>query len=385
MRIFSTCTKCSNPIQLTDTRTKLTDNRWVHKSCFDAVTDKIAVRPDVIEVTPIPEPKPESNGNGNGNGHAATALDVLAEALQGRIKSSAIDETSVRAIVETSLLPIEKAIDERFIAFQSTMVKTLEIKQIDKPVVTISNPHKDLETALYLINKGHHVYMWGPAGSGKSTAAKHCAEALNREWGYISLNPQTPESRILGFVDATGTYRESVFHKLYANGGVFCIDEMDNASPALLTTLNSLLENGHGAFPNGVIPRHKDFVLVATGNTNGKGANPAYPDRRAFDAAFTERFSFIHWAYDESMELKAAMSINPKADAWVKFIWALRRHCEQHHPRVLVTPRASLKGASYLLDNVLSTTQIAEMVIFKGLESGTVTSILNAVKLPKVG
>ena len=192
---------------------------------------------------------------------------------------------------------------------------------------------------LYLLSKRHHVYLYGGPGGGKSTAAKQAADALGIQFGYISLNPQTPDSRLMGYMDATGNYRETLFHKLYRDGGVFCIDEMDNASASLLTTLNSCLENGHGAFPNGMIPRHENFVVVATGNTAGRGANPQFPDRRPFDCAFSERFTFIEWDYDQQLEEAITMAINPKATDWLKWIRNVRTYAKQNHPKLIVSPR----------------------------------------------
>jgi cobaltochelatase CobS len=200
--------------------------------------------------------------------------------------------------------------------------------------------HQLQEDLLMLISLGENVYLWGAPGSGKSTAAKKCAEALNLRWGYIALNPQTPESRLIGYMDAKGSYVRSLFRDVYENGGVFCIDEMDNASAGLVTTLNSGLENGHMAFPDDVIARHQDFVLVATGNTNGKGGNAMFPERRPFDAAFSERFVFLRWEYDENLEHALTMAHNPNASGWLMWVRQVRDYCAQELPaRSGVPPR----------------------------------------------
>lgn len=305
------------------------------------------------------------NGNGNGNGAGKVLADMIAPYILdiGKMeeKLAAKIDSMVKGAVEN--LPLK-----------------IEIKDLNGKVSLIKCAHFLLKTLLYLVQKRHHIYLWGDAGSGKSTAAAQVAEALKLTFGYISLNPQTPESRLIGYLDANGQYRETLFAKIYKTGGVFCIDEMDNASPALLTTLNSLLENGHGAFPDGMHGRHKDFVLICTGNTNGKGANAAYADRRKFDDAFSERFTFLKWTYDEKMERAAALAVNPKAEKWIDFIQDMRKFCSSKYPRVLVSPRASIKGASYLLEDILSWQEIAEMIIFKGLDETISRDILNNVK-----
>jgi energy-coupling factor transporter ATP-binding protein EcfA2 len=306
----------------------------------------------------------------NDNNPMNLFADAIAPLVQQKLKST-LDENAIKNIVNEAIT-------------EAGMAKKLEIKNLDTgDIATIDTPHKDLKTLLYLISKRQHVYLYGPAGSGKSTAAQHCAEALKIDFGYISLNPQTPDSRILGFVDAGGTYRETAFYKCYKNGGIFCIDEMDNASASLLTTLNSMLENGHGAFPNGLVTRHDNFVLVATGNTNGRGGNPMFPERRPFDAAFAERFTFLFWDYDGELEKSVALSINPKAGNWINYVRKLRDYCNKNYPRILVSPRASFKGAEYLKDDTLNVAEIAEAVIFKGLDKETVQRITNAVPLPQ--
>jgi energy-coupling factor transporter ATP-binding protein EcfA2 len=315
------------------------------------------------------EEKPMQNNTDPKNVFGAFA-DAITPLVQAQLKST-IDEKKVKQIVADAIA-------------ESGTPRVLEVKNLDTgDVSSIATPHKDLEKLLYFISKRQHVYLYGPAGSGKSTAAQHCAEALKIEFGYISLNPQTPDSRILGFVDAGGTYRETAFYKCYKNGGIFCIDEMDNASASLLTTLNSMLENGHGAFPNGLVQRHANFVLVATGNTNGRGGNPMFPERRPFDAAFAERFTFLFWDYDGELERSVALSINPNAKNWINYVKKLREYCAKNYPRILVSPRASFKGAEYLKDNKMTVADIAEAVIWKGLDKDTVGRIVSAVPYPE--
>lgn len=308
----------------------------------------------------------------------------------------ALDATSVQKMIETALESFEPsdaptiddaklgALIERALEKRKPSVKELHVT-IDKSgkIVKLNNPHMMLETLVTVITTGDHAYLYGPPGSGKSTGAMHVAEALRRKYGYISLNPQTPESRLLGYMDATGKYRETIFFKLYTEGGVFCIDEMDNASAALLTTLNSLLENGKGAFPHGVFDRHPDFIVVATGNTTGRGGNPQFPERRVFDAAFAERFVYLFWGYDEAMERAVALSINANSGAWITWVQSVRAFSLTNDARLVVSPRASFKIAKYLLGVMKSNpTAIVEMALFKGIEQQRKDRILAAHPLP---
>jgi cobaltochelatase CobS len=229
---------------------------------------------------------------------------------------------------------------------------------------------------------GKHVYLFGGPGSGKSTAGFKVADALGVRHGYISLTAQTGESRLFGYMDATGNYVKTEFFTCYTEGGVFVIDEADNASANLLTALNGALANGHAAFPCGNLPRHKDFVCIATGNTSGWGANPMFPERRPMDAAFRERFVFIQWEYDLKFERRLAIAHNPNAAKWIDWVQMTRIYCASTYPKLMVTPRASIEGASLL--GMMPILDIANMLVFKGFDKDSVTRILSANPLPEV-
>ena len=303
------------------------------------------------------------------------ALQQLAKALNPFIVTN-------NTVSEIDIEKISELIDSKLSAL--TTPKSIKIERDNLPDVTIKNPHRSLESLIYiaskinpLTSKRYNVYLYGCPGSGKSTGARQVADALELKYGYISLNPQTPESRLIGYMDATGNYRSTVFFDLYTNGGVFCIDEQDNASPALLTTLNSLLENGHGSFPCGIVERHKDFRLISTGNTDGRGANIQFPERRAFDEAFRERFIFMPWAYDEALELNLSLGINPNATAWVKWVQSVRAYCLSSDIRLVVSPRASYMGADYLADKVIPIDSLLDFILFKNIDRGIQDRILS--------
>lgn len=287
-----------------------------------------------------------------------------------------------REAVKGDFNSLRKSLQDEITAKLNIAPRKLEVLREDGKAVTVDLAHEKFETLLHLINHKDHVYLWGPPGSGKSTAAHQVSTALGLEWGYISLNPQTPDSRLLGFVDANGKYRDTVFRRIYQTGGVMCIDELDNSSPSLCVTINSGLENGHMAFPDGMVERHKDFVLVATGNTTGRGANHMFPERRPFDAAFQERFVYLEWDYDTRLESAIALSINDGAQFWLDWVWKMREHCHKNHPRIIVSPRASFKGAKHLKHGKFKMADLAEMVIFKGIDADTRKSILSSCPLP---
>ncbi len=240
--------------------------------------------------------------------------------------------------------------------------------------------HMKFKALHYFIKQGHHVYMWGPASSGKSTAAEQVADELGVVYSYISLNPQTSEFRLLGYKDAGGTYQRTPFRERFEFGGVFCIDELDNANPALLTTINGLLAGGTGDFPDGNIKRHKDFIVVGTGNTNGRGATRAFPDRRKMDAATMDRFTFLAWDIDPLLETCIAQTIHASKGAQIAaWMQRVRAWGAMHAPLLQVTTRATFRMATTIDTQPLTRSEWLDATLFHGLDRDTVITCLRAV------
>ncbi len=324
------------------------------------------------ESAPVSTTKPAASipAAGAGDFFAGMAMQLMPH-LEGKIKVSASELTA--------------ELEEKIKAAVANASKVIVVdNKRTGSTIEVGRQHENFQTLLTLVAAGENVYMMGSPGSGKSTAAANAAKALGLGYGYISLSAQTAESRLLGFMNASGEYVETEFYRCYKDGGVFCIDEMDNASANLLTALNSALENGHAAFPIGMVTQHEDFVLVATGNTAGYGANPMFPERRPMDAAFRERFVFLSWEYDESLERDIAKGHNPSpaADKWVTWVQSVRKYAAQHFPKLLVTPRASIKGARLIKD--FNPKDVADMVIFKGFDKDSKARLLAANPLPRM-
>ena len=82
-----------------------------------------------------------------------------------------------------------------------------------------------------------HIWLVGPAGSGKTTLAASAASELGLSHVALSVCGQTTKTDLLGFIDAHGVYRGTCFRQSYEHGGVFCLDEIDNADANVLLYL----------------------------------------------------------------------------------------------------------------------------------------------------
>lgn len=249
----------------------------------------------------------------------------------------------------------------------------------------LKNVHKQLPRLIAYAECKQDAYLWGEAGTGKTHAIEQVARLLGLRYGYISLELQTPPSRLVGYMTPDGTYISTIFRELYENGGVFCIDEVDNASGNLLTSLNSALGNNKGAFPDGMVKRHPNFYCFCTGNTNGLGGDLRFPERRVLDAAFRDRFVFEYWQNDDLLEEALTLQINPDAYDWLKLVQEIRKVVIKQKVRgVMATPRASYKGALQLATGKFTVEDCLEGCIFKGVSPDVKKRVLMEAN-PKMG
>jgi hypothetical protein len=260
-------------------------------------------------------------------------------------------------------------------------IKTVYI-QSGQTIGTIDgHKHEHFDLLTQLVSMRKNTYLWGEAGSGKSTTAHKIADLLGLPFYYLGLQAQMTESRLMGYRDGNGTFVESDFYKAYSSGGVFLLDELELASGNLLGSLNGALANGRASFPCGLTQRHPDFVCIATGNTPALGATVQFSDRRALDGAVRDRFHFVQWDTDKTLEHQLASQYFAKSESWVNWIQNVRKLAKRDHPKITCTQRASIEGAQ-LLAMGMDARNVADMVVFRGYDSVSVDAILNWHPLP---
>lgn len=247
--------------------------------------------------------------------------------------------------------------------------------------------HRHTPLLMAAIQANVPVWLHGDAGSGKTTAARKSAEALDLPFRFITVCPTTTKSELLGYMDATGTYRKTAFRKIFEHGGVFLVDEIDNGNPSTLAILNAALANGYCAFPDGNVERHDGARFIAAANTIGRGADVRYIGRNALDATTLDRFVFVRMDIDENLEgtlvgkrfnkskvvdSSEGGSVTPKE--WYHLVTQVREACHELGIDHLITPRATLYGTR-LIQAGVGRTHLEEMCIWKGLRTTDQTKI----------
>jgi len=299
----------------------------------------------------------ETASNGT-NGHANSDATALLELLRKTIGSS-VDAKQVREIVDATIKEKADSI-------------AAELKNLISPVTRVqliapSGETKDVDGSVHpnfpLLLKmalardadGHHVniFLSGEASSGKTTACKQLAKALERKWyfnGAISMPHE-----MLGFIDAAGNYHRTPFRDAYEHGGIYTFDEVDRSDPMALLAVNPHLANGVATFPDGQIKRHKDCLIVCTANTWGNGANADYCGATKLDAAFMSRFpARVSWNIDKAFEMSIAGN-----ETWAQRVQAARAKAQAAGLKVMIDVRMTLAGAA-LIASGLSEQEAAE-------------------------
>lgn len=332
---------------------------------------KVETGGQVITVPPIqPEPEPIS-------GTWSTEA----------VKSIATELDLAQAAKLETLLGNELA---KLRAEQVAQLPTvIEVQRGGEVVARVENAHYLMPRLLTLLGADFNVYVWGPAGSGKTTAALQAAAALGRQGEIDTLDPTTFRSMVQGYMTPTGEPVHTSFTRCWVQGKVYVADETDNAPGHVQTLFNSALANGHAPLAWGNVARTDGFLFIGTGNTPGRPTRE-FPDRRPMSAAFMDRLYFMYWPLDPAIECRAAGLPIPHKDkpsqttvtgqAWVKWVQQIREWCKENMPTLQVTPRASLIGLK-ALELGESALDVAHALVFRGADSEMVNKALSAVRL----
>lgn len=238
----------------------------------------------------------------------------------------------------------------------------------DEPV-----KHKQFDKIVTVLREGLSVYLYGPAGTGKNVICQQIAEELGLKFYFA--NSVQDRFDLLGYSDAVGKYVSTEFYTAFTQGGLFMLDEMDNSCEDALITLNAALANKYITFPiYGRVEAHKDFKVIAAGNTCGKGANELYTGRRPLDASTLNRFEFIKVGYDKRIEMQIAKGDSELVD----FVHDLRKSSKRTGYPLVVSYRNI--SSIMKLKSKFSMCDCLEMCLLKGMGTDEVGVIYNGLQ-----
>lgn len=273
-------------------------------------------QPENIEV--VDEPKDDTKNE-----------QALIAALKN-LRGGAVDAKKVRKIVAEELAKIQP------------QTKEIAVVAIDGTETgRVETPHKLLSKVLRWVKNDRvnkrQPWLFGPAGSGKSTIAEQVAKAMNLPL-YIYTNVQQ-KYEIEGFVGADGKLVETPMYKAMLHGGIVLCDEMGTWLPEPATAFNTITANKRYTFPVvGTVEAHPDFHIIAADNTTGRGGSRKYSARYKLDASTLDRFKFLEVPYTDEHDLFMAQGDSEL----VAFAKDLRRVLDEAQSEYECTPRALL-------------------------------------------
>jgi cobaltochelatase CobS len=158
----------------------------------------------------------------------------------------------------------------------------------------------------FAIKRRKNLLIVGPTGCGKSCLAINVMARLKERAEIFSCDGNTSTEELIGKPWATTDdkgvgitiplYGAGV--RAYRNGKILLLEEIDHAEPDIHASLHRIMEVNQGFYvcnvgKEEIIPKHKDFAVIATANTIGSGEDIfLYTGTKVLNQAFMNRFSF---------------------------------------------------------------------------------------------
>lgn len=233
--------------------------------------------------------------------------------------------------------------------------------------------HEIFQDVLNWLQMGEHVYLYGPAGTGKNVLAKQLADELGLPMFF--MNKVTDVFDFKGSPTADGGYIPSAFYRAFTEGGLFFFDEFDASSENAITALNAALANRYFDFPvHGNVEAHPNFRVVAAGNTSGKGASVEYNGRNKLDDATLNRFAVVQMDYDPRIEERCA-----EGDSEIlEFVRDLRKSAKE----TMISVTCGYRNITMLAKakKFLTEEKALQQAVFKGIEKDELQILINRME-----
>lgn len=161
---------------------------------------------------------------------------------------------------------------------------------------------ESLKNLLMAIEINTPIYVWGHAGTGKTSLLSNICAKTGRPMLRVQHTMNTEESHILGqwtAVNGATKFELGPLALAMKRGWVYLADEYDFAMPSVLAVYQPVLEGKslvikEADAANRIIKPHPNFRFAATGNTNGSGDETGlYQGTAIQNAANYDRFGMV--------------------------------------------------------------------------------------------
>ena len=226
--------------------------------------------------------------------------------------------------------------------------------------------------------RSKNIMMTGPAGCGKTMAAKKVVEALDRPHFYFNLGAtQDPRSTLIGnthFKKDEGTsFSQSAFVKaIQTKDAIILLDELSRAHPEAWNILMTVLDYGQRYLrldeqeDAPTIPVAEGVTFIATANIGNE-----YTATRAMDRALVDRFTIIEMdTLNKDQESELIKDLHPgitkeQADIVAEIASLTRKELNNESPKLTnaISTRLSVEIAG-LLEDGFTLPEAAETCIY---------------------
>ena len=226
--------------------------------------------------------------------------------------------------------------------------------------------------------RSKNIMMTGPAGCGKTMAAKKVVEALDRPHFYFNLGAtQDPRSTLIGnthFKKDKGTsFSQSAFVKaIQTKDAIILLDELSRAHPEAWNILMTVLDYGQRYLrldeqeDAPTIPVAEGVTFIATANIGNE-----YTATRAMDRALVDRFTIIEMdTLNKDQESELIKDLHPgitkeQANIVAEIASLTRKELTNEAPKLTnaISTRLSVEIAG-LLEDGFTLPEAAETCIY---------------------
>ena len=204
-----------------------------------------------------------------------------------------------------------------------------------------------------LLDRGMNIWLYGGTGAGKSSLAEQVCAIGKIPLIYQSFHEDIKPDSLFGnfrLEDGNTVWQDGPVTKAYREGLVLLLDEIDGTPPEILFCLYAILDRKPLVLvDNGceVVKPHKNFRIIATGNTLGRGdSEGSYCGTNVLNRAFLNRFRiWYEVTYPEESIYKKIIMKEGVTESVAKIVARLAREINTAAMNGTLTETFSLRDA----------------------------------------